>query len=493
MSLPNDVWLQIIDLVPPSAMHSQCLYRVNSAFLNVFLDQRYQQVSLSYLSSKMIWILERLKDPIVARRVRILHLYPHFVKDALDTMDASPPSLFSKLGDLVRDQKKQLFSKHKPRLPLKFKTYRDLMQVMMDTFSRLPNLTEYHVLWCGLPSAGSCPTLVLSSPLRLNLRCLRLEISLEKLEHILSYYTQPFPAVEKLDLFIRIDHNLDPTRYETILLMLAQTINSLHSSLRKLIIQLWEPFDLSPLFSAISHLPLLDKLSLSIPMSYPNLGSPAGLIAFLNLHSNTLQSLSIRASELGGRSLIPNEVQLGGWMDKTFAKVHLSCITALEISLYLVPFDSALLIVQRFSKTLTSLVFTGLHLAYEDVELLTAAFPPCLPHALQYCRIGPLTLSPQLFDLFADKFSGIDGLELLVKSVIPSEGDVPLFCQRSTSDRDQDEGQVGRFVEEMKTRRFPDWKLRHLDLSSGSYPRLMPEERYRSIFMRCVPNLQTFQ
>ncbi|KAJ3711823.1 hypothetical protein DFJ43DRAFT_85258 [Lentinula guzmanii] len=495
MSLPNDVWLQIIEYMSPLAI--QELYSVNSTFFNVAMDQRYQQISFSYLSRKMIWILARLKDPVVAKRVRILHLYPHFVKDALDTMDlSSSQSLLSKFGELaglIRDQKK-LILKQKPRLPLKFKTCRDLMQVMMEILSGLPNLTDYHVLWCGLPSVGSDPALVLSSPLRSSLRSLRLEVSLEKLQYILSSsYTQPLPQLEEIDLFIRIEH-LHFERYDTILLMLARMISSLCSSLRKLTVQLWEPFDLSPLFAAISHLPLLDKLSLSIPMSFPNLGNPDGLIGFLNAHSNTLRSLSIRASELGGRSLMThNEVQLGTWMDETFSKVHLSCLTALEISLYLVPFDSALLCVRTFSTTITSLVFTGSYLAYDDLDLLTAALSSRRhKHALQSARIGPLTLSPQLVDLFADRFSEIDKLELLVKSLVPFEGDVPLFCGRSNSDRDQDEGQVRRFIEEMEHRHYPEWKLRYLDLSSSSYPRLMNEEQYKSVFSQCVPALRTF-
>lgn len=439
------------------------------------------------------------RDPAIAKRVRILHLYPHFVKDAIETTHtSSSQSLFSKFGELAGQLK---FCKQKSRLPIKFKNCTDLMQVMSDILSHLPNLTDYHVLWSGLPSVGSYPALVLSSPLQLNLRCLHLEISLEKLEYMLSH---PLPEIEELDLFIRVepDRLLDPDDYDTILVMLAHMISSVHSSLRKLTIQLWEPFNLSPLFFTMSHLPLLDKLSLSIPMSSPNLGNPSGLIDFLNCHSSTLRSLSIRASELGGRNF--NKIQLGRWMDKTFSRVHLSSLTSLEISLYLVPFDSALLCVRRFSATLTSLIFTGLHLTYEDLELLTAAFLPLLPcprkhpytHcALKYARIGPLMLSPQVIDLFAERFSNIEKLELIVKSIVPSEGDVPFFNgnECTSFDKEQDEGQVQQFIEEMKYRRYPEWNLGHLDMMSSSYPRLNASEtQYRSVFKQCVPALRTF-
>jgi hypothetical protein len=412
-------------------------------------------------------------------------------------MDASSSqSLLSKftneLTGLVRDH----FHKQKPRLPLKLRTFRDLMQVMIEILSSLPNLRDYHCHWSGLTSAGDRPTPVISSPFKLSLRCIRLEFSLEKFQHMLSCHSQPLPdSVQELDLFIRVEHLLDSDRYDIILLMLAQMISSLHSSLRHLTIQLWEPFNLSLLFAAISHLPLLDKLSLSIPMSFPNMGDPAGLIGFLSSHSTTLRSLSIRASELGGRSLIPNEIQLGEWMDQTFSKLRLSCITHLDISLYLVPFESALLCVRRFSSTLTSLTLTGSHLAYEELEQLAASFPS-YQGKLQYARLGPLTLSPQLMDMLSFKFPEIQKLELIVKSVVPFEGDIPLFlCPLIRSNdgaRDQDEGQFARFVEEMSHRRYPDWSLRHLDVSSHSYSRMMDEDEYRGVFMRCIPSLRTF-
>lgn len=59
MSLPNDVWLQITQFISPLAI--QNLYSVNSAFFNVAMDHRYHQISFSYLSSKMLWIMSRLQ------------------------------------------------------------------------------------------------------------------------------------------------------------------------------------------------------------------------------------------------------------------------------------------------------------------------------------------------------------------------------------------------------------------------------------------------
>lgn len=59
MSLPNDVWLQIVQFISPSAI--QTLYSLNSAFFNVAMDYRYQQISFSYLSDRMLWQMKRLQ------------------------------------------------------------------------------------------------------------------------------------------------------------------------------------------------------------------------------------------------------------------------------------------------------------------------------------------------------------------------------------------------------------------------------------------------
>jgi hypothetical protein len=75
------------------------------------MDQRYHQVSFSYLSRKMIWTLAHLKDPEVAQHVRILHVY-------LDSMDVSlSQSLLSKLTNELSRPCTRLFSQTKTLFP----------------------------------------------------------------------------------------------------------------------------------------------------------------------------------------------------------------------------------------------------------------------------------------------------------------------------------------------------------------------------------------
>ncbi|ESK93631.1 hypothetical protein Moror_1529 [Moniliophthora roreri MCA 2997] len=494
MNLPKDIWVHIASYVSPLQLED--LYSVNSAFFNIAMDQRYQQISFTYLTRKMVRTLERLKDPAVTKRVRIIYIHPHFVKEVINKeqqiSNCSNSSLLSRLGDLayhVRDQR--LFGKPRSRSPLfKFKTFDSLMHVMVDILGGLPNLEDVHISWSGLPFVGESPIPIISAALVPHLRRLWLDVSLEKLEPMLPHFAR-LADVEELDLFIRIEHLLDSNRYNVILIKFAQCINYLlRRTLRKLSIQLFEPLDMSPFFSSLGRLPLLESLSLSIPVSSPHLGDPDGLIDFLNLHTLSLRSLSIRATELSGRGFTPIDTDLCEWMNTTFPSIRLLRLSSLEISLNLIPLETALVCVRKFASSLTSLTLTGRHLSFHEVQMVTDAFPE-YRHGLESLRIGSVTLTPQVLDVLAERLPLLSRLELLVREVLPCEGDFPLYYRYG--DRSQDESQVTRFFEEMETRFYPDWRVRHLVLSLSSFPfKLQHDTMYKDLFRHCAPSIQTF-
>ncbi|KAK7045643.1 hypothetical protein VNI00_007476 [Paramarasmius palmivorus] len=492
MNLPHDVWVHIASFVQPLQLEE--LYSLNSVFFNVAMDQRYQQISFAYMTRKMARILDRLRDPVVARRVRIIHLHPHFVKEVPSREQASYCSnttLFSRLGDLayhLRDQKLFGGKSRSRSLSSKFKSIDHLTHVMVDILGGLPNLEDVHIAWSGLPTIGDSPVPIMSAALVPNLRRLWLDVSLEKLNPMLHHFTR-LAELEELDLLIRIDHELDTKRYETILIGFAQSINHLHRKLRKLSIQLWEPLDMSPFFSSLEELPLLEDLSLSIPVSSPHLGDADAFIDFFELTPN-LRSLSIRATELSGRGLAPIDTNLCEWMNETFSAIRLRRLTSLEIGLNLIPIETALICVRKFAGTLTSLTLTGRHLSLYEVEQVTDAFAE-YRHASKSLRIGSVTLTPQVLDLLAIKLPLLSKLELLIREVLPSEGDFPLYY-RYGFDRGQDESQLTRFFEEMESRFYPDWRVRHLVLSQSSFPfKLQHVMMYKDLFRHCAPFVQT--
>ncbi|KAL0581331.1 hypothetical protein V5O48_000707 [Marasmius crinis-equi] len=449
MSLPHDVWVQIASYI--SASQLEDLYSLNHALFDIAMNHRYQQISFSYLTRKMIRTLERIRDPYVARRVRILYLHPHFVKDVMNK-DQSPilPSnstLLSRLGDFachLRDQK--LFGKQRSRSPLsRFKSYDEFQQVMVDVLSSLPNLTDVHLAWSGLPAVSDSPVPIICAAFVPKVRRLWLEVSLEKLGFMLPHFSS-LSDVEELDLFIRIDHELDPKRYDSILIQFAQTVNNLHRTLRKFAIQLWEPLDLSSFFSSLHRLPFLEHISLSIPLGRPHLGDTDAIADFFNLHSTSLRSLTIRATELGEWARASDDSHLCDWIETTFASVRLLRLTSLEISLGLIPVESAMVCIRKFAGTLKHLVLTGRHLYFHDIEAITSAFPHCVRpskgfYGLESVRLGSVILNPQLMDMLAERLPYVRKLDLLVRDVVPCEGHYPLYYKNSP-DPDQDESQL---------------------------------------------------
>ncbi|PPQ65252.1 hypothetical protein CVT24_011407 [Panaeolus cyanescens] len=91
--LPNAIWIQIASYLPASTV--QRLMGVNAAFFELAMDLKYRQVSFAYLDERMVKLVGRLRDPTVARRVRILHIYPGFLKEVHDRTRSRSKSPFS--------------------------------------------------------------------------------------------------------------------------------------------------------------------------------------------------------------------------------------------------------------------------------------------------------------------------------------------------------------------------------------------------------------
>lgn len=72
---------------------------------------------------------------------------------------------------------------------------------------------------------------------------------------------------------------------------------------------------------------------------------------------------------------------------------------------------------RKFAETITSLVLTGCYLRYPDVAMILREWTY---RQLQSLRLGSVTLTPKLVDLFAKTLPDLYRLELLVREVVPS-------------------------------------------------------------------------
>ncbi|PBK99581.1 hypothetical protein ARMGADRAFT_1008108 [Armillaria gallica] len=331
-TFPYDIWLNIAHFIPPLVLEN--LFSVNRVLFHLAMEQRYGQVSFAYLSKKMLRLLVRLKDPAVAIRVRILHIHPHFANEDFD-FDPPPAPPTSSLRKFFR--RKSPLPTPSPQI----KNLNVLISTMGEVLSSLPNLTEYRIAWVGLQSA-SAPFLCTpfgSSPLTK----LTLEITLENLQTLLKSQPSFLGTLRKLYLLLRTDHALDAAEYDMILSRtLAPTINSL--SLQVLSLRLWEPIDMSPFFSALYPQPNLHTLVLGIPLPTPHLGNPDSVGAFLNLHIQTLRSLSLHVTHLSSPVPIVDK-SLSEWMQRAFCTVNLNSLVSLEFAMARnIPYERALLL-----------------------------------------------------------------------------------------------------------------------------------------------------
>ncbi|KAF5361737.1 hypothetical protein D9756_002140 [Leucocoprinus leucothites] len=361
-ALPHDVWLNIAAFLPVLSLRT--LYSLNSSLCNIAFDARYRQVSFIYWDDRLLRNLVRLKDPFIARRVKILHIYPGFLKEVLDKhprsttslTPASPPSHRDKpssfrhrLADItqqLREYQDKVFnapgsSSRGPalhgtsmemgnlydmpprqaveRMRERLRTAQDVMAAMLDLLRSLHSLSDYYVTWYGLPTAEFDPDalglglsltnlavpLVGTPLLTPSLTKLSLDISLENI-HALCSASFHVSRLEHLHLHLHSDHARStsssalPT--SRIYTRLAHSLSPLSPYLRLLSIETHEPMDISLFFANLTFLSKLETLALALPVQKPHLGNPRALGRFLKRQAGTIKCLRIRATQHDGSS-----------------------------------------------------------------------------------------------------------------------------------------------------------------------------------------------
>ena len=370
----------------------------------------------------------------MAKRVQILHVYPGFLPNTNgrpSLFDQGKPecmvskrsflTLLLDIANSLRDQRTFASRHPKYRMMQSLRKDEDIVQILSDVLSNLPNVTDYYVTWYGLPAIAACPAPFVASPLKSSLRKLSLDLSLENVQSLVSSDTQ-IPSLEELHLCIHTENVLNQQEQRYILeRQLAPAIRQFRKTLKTLVLSSWEPTDLSPLFNSIDRIPGLTDLSVNIPVEPCHLGDPSGLLGFLKKQHDTIRTLRLRATQYGGTGLTPNLSSVHEWIRDSTDGVELPKLQTLDITSSLFPIQASLLCLQRFSRTLTSLSMTGVYSSYIDVAhaLDVLCNSSDEREGLEKLRIGPISLSPQLVDLFATRIPKLHRLELLVRDIVP--------------------------------------------------------------------------
>ncbi|KAJ7282040.1 hypothetical protein C8J57DRAFT_1299257 [Mycena rebaudengoi] len=400
--------------------------------VNELVDEQYREVELGFLDLAD-GTAERLRNPAVSRRVRVLRIGPYFVRDALDSHCGAP--------------------------------FEDTLIAARELLTRLNDVEEYHIRWHELPTTFLRPlelqcddnlsnmfcaaTSFLTVPFTFapSLRTLTIEFALDKTEHVFLP-TVVLPSLSELNLCVRSDHagDLDAAGYAMVH-HLARFMNNAHRTLTSLSFETSLGHDFSPLFSALVPFPRLSTLALAIPTARPHLGDPVALNGFLRDQSDTVAHLSLR----GFNSTTRRQSVDAAWFSECLEGLAFPALRTLDVRTAFIPLDSAVP---------CALDLCGTYLSYEDVEAVLHGFGD----RLQTLRLFVTCLTPELVDMLSDAVPGLVGLDVRISYV---NAVVPPQCK---------ETQLARFCEAMDKRTYAGWKLRDVKIWMFS-PKLRLQRR----------------
>ncbi|KIK61086.1 hypothetical protein GYMLUDRAFT_73504 [Collybiopsis luxurians FD-317 M1] len=512
--LPLEIWFLIVQFIPRHLL--QNLMSVNRAFLYAVMAERYKEVSFYQMGEQMMSMVQRLQVPLVRDCVRVLRLRPYFIQELIPG-----PAL---AGDACGHDSSLSYS-HTQTTEVP-----DVLSSIRRTLVSLPGLIEYHLVWFELPFLGDIPIDILRAPMigsgGRHLRKVFLMASLDKLDGLLcagsSSLVLELPQLEELIISVKRDggsraQNLcdtftngsgtgDSTRFSS----LSSFLIHHRTSLRRFSFSSSHALDCSLLFQSLwgYSFPLLNELFLSIPTPTPHLGDPSSLACWMTIrHLPSLKTLSLK----------PHFVDDGAAWEESFQKwvkgfvrarqSHLdagndSTIQSLKIS---TGFHSASIyrLVRHFSRGLTSLDLTGRHMTFLEVANLLESLTleghgsRRAAYLHTFC-LGPVTLSPELVDMLAEKLPHLRELVLHIQNAVPSRNttsvySLPAHDGSGTSSRKmrriQSPAQVKEFFEVMERRTYPEWKeMKRVEVWKFN-AKLQYQPKFVELLEGCIPGL----
>ncbi|KAF9528957.1 hypothetical protein CPB83DRAFT_853505 [Crepidotus variabilis] len=538
-TFPNEIWLHIIDFMPPSQV--QRLHTVNATFLHFVMDNKYRQMCFAYLDHRMVRNLARLMDPVVAKLVRVLHIYPDCLMEVLQDQTIWTVPTQGDGPNVTTKSKAALF-----RL-FKANSNGALVQAILQVLGCLPNISKCNISWYCSPNGfsrfepllygvgTSLAPFLTSLGASSTLRQLSLNLGMENMKLFINPKVFEVLRLEELDITLHHASWTDSLAKE-----LGLAINSLQPTLRILTFQTFSRFaaELERFFVTLETLPVIEELRVSIPLEPPHLGDPEAFRSFLKKQRRTLATLRIKSNRTTGSEVdtIPEMFEesfalwvknvLGGPLQdasraasdpEPIPPLRLPALLNLEITSSHFPKRVALVCLQHFhyfgTPGLESVSITGADRTYQDViDIMNAITqPPSPPHESSTqqldvqitrpqphsLRIGLVNLCPQLIDLLACSLPHLRRLGLVVKYVQPdveewSETHVTAMRRSPSNTEILAAAQLGKFLELfVETKSYPDWPLQCLSILATSMPsRITNEPTLQAAFLHVIPQLR---
>ncbi|KAJ7773385.1 hypothetical protein B0H16DRAFT_1409461 [Mycena metata] len=459
--VPTEILLHIASFIPKDELHN--FIGVNLFFYNLALDSRYSTIRIESVDVQTHKLLQRLRDPAVAGRVRRLVVRP--MLNLHRTQSAVNPSFWERIGTYVGVQT----DPETPPLSIE--------DALVLVFPGLTNLMRFEVeSWDMSPDYDLEPFFRSAwAAFGRQLETISMAGRPETFRQFVASDPQPVSCTA---LSLQFTHELDPMAATAVVGILVNSvaafINSLAPHLRALKIWSWSALDLSALFNNLGHFPHLNDFHLRAPFNKA-LTDPTGLTRLLETNSSTLDTIELRLNPTG-IAMDPNsEYLLGEWFlshrenDLVFTGLKLLRMypTTLRTG-----FNALIMYIERSANTLTTLAVKDRYLNLDEVDaLITPLSHRGADQGLQALRLNVRVWNVELFDLLALKLPGLKSLSLYVGGSHPHRAATELLFA------------------EMQTHSFAEWKLRDIGVWQGGSE--VPSSTMR-LLAKCFPAVQSF-
>ena len=368
----------------------------------------------------------------MARRIRILIVWPSAVREALHTEDhtltspealrrqtQTPTSILERgrsYVDKLLDRPKRL---NRSSVVHGSPSEEDRIEMFLATLQSFTHLEEVHINWFFDKGALAWKFSLFPDIWRcMGGRCLRrlsIDTYLHKMGDIVNS-SGSLINLEHLHLTLRREARQASTNDSVV----PYFINKLAPTLQSLSLKTIGHQDLSFFKLLVEKFPLLTKLSLAIPFDSHHLKDASGLRQLL---SNRLRELSLRHQFCCGNTPEAKDAHRSksGKYD-LYNHISLPSLQSLEFGLNMPLSREMTSVLMRsvgaFGQSITSLFLKDHSLTLDELKVVLESFPS---HRLKKLSLFAGLLTPQLIDAIAQSCPILNSLTLDVQSIAKSE------------------------------------------------------------------------
>ncbi|KAL0947528.1 hypothetical protein HGRIS_013625 [Hohenbuehelia grisea] len=484
--LPNELWFTILSFLEDRDV--QCLSGISSVFFTAALDRRYEKVEILSFDRATVAKLERLQDPFVAKRVRMLLLYTGAVNilsswqvrdrelgSTLPWRLSRIKSLASHLLPSKAESRAALRAQDSLR-PTKMRTDQ-IIALLARVVPQFVNIKTYFLDWSSIWPLGSDPEPSYLQPIwqtiGKKLRSLHLCIPPRKLQVIASELCL-IGSLEELHVTFPAGNDvLDsvPTS-STLTTNMLTLFTQFRNTLKVFAISSFAAFDMSSFFAELGYFPNVRRIRLCLRLRQLQLRDATGLTRFLSDHAFQVERLEVLMSEF----LLDGECATFVFPSVPFPRLK-SLVLIIDQRFALAP-TIPTAITHVLSKLETLLLEERYH-SHSDLLAWTTAFSEITrtPN-LRRLDISLFSLNKQVIDLLAVTFPLLETLRLRCISV-------------GTMDKMLD---PSGFIAEMGPWSYPEWQLRSVYLRvrrRGQPGSVVSEETLLAALVRSIPSIRS--